>query len=126
MARVAFGVPMLTRAASFTAFTLLKTFFFGAIAYLSGSYVFALCSLALGINRICLFDNNYSGAVEDDHADFELWSLVVSAINGCGKCVSSHETVLLEKGVGEEQIIAGVRIAAVVHGTAVALDAMAG
>ncbi len=60
-----------------------------------------------------------------DHADFELWSLVVSAINGCGKCIDSHEKVLLEKGVGEEQILAAVRIAAVVHGTAAALDALA-
>jgi alkyl hydroperoxide reductase subunit D len=59
-----------------------------------------------------------------DHADFELWSLVVSAINGCGKCLSSHEKVLLEKGVSEELILAGVRIASVVHGTAAALDAL--
>lgn len=59
-----------------------------------------------------------------DHVDFELWSLVVSAINGCGKCVSSHEKVLLEKGVAEEQILAAVRIAAVVNGTAAALDAL--
>ena len=56
--------------------------------------------------------------------DFELWSLVVSAINGCGKCVSSHEKVLLAKGVTEETILAGVRIAAVVHGIATALDAL--
>ncbi len=35
--------------------------------------------------------------------DFELWSLVVSAINGCGKCVSAHEKTLVEKGVSEEQ-----------------------
>jgi alkyl hydroperoxide reductase subunit D len=59
-----------------------------------------------------------------DHLDFELWSLVVSAINGCGKCVSSHEKVLLEKGVTEEIILAGVRIAAVTHGVATALDAL--
>jgi alkyl hydroperoxide reductase subunit D len=59
-----------------------------------------------------------------DQADFELWSLVVSAINGCGKCVSSHEKVLLEQGVSEELILAGVRIASVVHGTAAALDAL--
>jgi alkyl hydroperoxide reductase subunit D len=59
-----------------------------------------------------------------DHLDFELWSLVVSAINGCGKCVGSHEKVLLEKGVTEEVILAGVRIAAVVHGIATTLDAL--
>ncbi len=59
-----------------------------------------------------------------DATDFELWALVVSAINGCGKCVSAHEKVLLEKGITEELIVAGVRIAAVVHGTAAALDAL--
>ena len=59
-----------------------------------------------------------------DHVDFELWSLVVSAINGCGKCVSSHEKVLLEKGITEDLILAAVRIAAVVHGTSAALDAL--
>jgi alkyl hydroperoxide reductase subunit D len=59
-----------------------------------------------------------------DHTDFEFWALVVSAINGCGKCISSHEKVLLEKGISEELILAGVRIAAVVHGTAAALDAL--
>jgi alkyl hydroperoxide reductase subunit D len=59
-----------------------------------------------------------------DHTDFELWSLVVSAINGCGKCVTSHEKVLLEKGITEELILSAVRIAAVVHGTAAALDAL--
>jgi alkyl hydroperoxide reductase subunit D len=59
-----------------------------------------------------------------DPTDFEFWSLVVSAVNGCGKCVSAHEKTLLEKGVSEELIVAGVRIAAVVHGTAAALDAL--
>jgi alkyl hydroperoxide reductase subunit D len=59
-----------------------------------------------------------------DHVDFELWSLVVSAINGCGRCVGSHERVLLQKGVTEETILAGVRIAAVVNGVAAALDAL--
>jgi lipoyl-dependent peroxiredoxin subunit D len=55
----------------------------------------------------------------------QLWSLVVSAIDGCGKCVSSHEKVLLAQGVSEELILAGARIHAVVNGTAAALDALA-
>jgi len=59
-----------------------------------------------------------------DQLDFEFWSLVVSAINGCGKCVNSHELVLLQKGVPEEAILAGVRIAAVVHGVAATLDVL--
>lgn len=59
-----------------------------------------------------------------DPVDFELWSLVVSAINGCGKCVSAHEKTLLEKGISEDQILAGVCIAAVVNAAAAALDAL--
>ena len=33
-----------------------------------------------------------------DHLDFELWCLAVSAINGCGACVTSHEQVVRTKG----------------------------
>jgi lipoyl-dependent peroxiredoxin subunit D len=50
-----------------------------------------------------------------DPVDFELWCLAVSAINGCGVCVDSHEHVLREKGINEETILAAVRIAAVMH-----------
>ena len=32
-----------------------------------------------------------------DQLDFELWSLAVSAINGCGSCVDSHERALRER-----------------------------
>jgi alkyl hydroperoxide reductase subunit D len=53
-----------------------------------------------------------------DPVDFELWCLVVSAINGCGACVDAHEKVLREKGVGEEAILAAVRIASVIHALA--------
>ena len=58
-----------------------------------------------------------------DKADFELWSLAVSAINGCGMCMESHEKVVLGHGLGKEQVQAAVRIASVVHATAVTLDA---
>ena len=50
--------------------------------------------------------------------DFELWCLAVSAINACGTCVEAHEKVLREKGVGEETILAAVRIASTIHGLA--------
>jgi alkyl hydroperoxide reductase subunit D len=53
-----------------------------------------------------------------DPVDFELWSLAVSAINGCGKCITSHERVLREKGVSEETIIAAIRLASVIHAIA--------
>ena len=54
-----------------------------------------------------------------DPVDFELWCLAVSAINGCGACVDAHEHVLREKGVGEETVLAAVRIASVIHALAV-------
>jgi alkyl hydroperoxide reductase subunit D len=56
-------------------------------------------------------------------ADFELWSLAVSAVNGCGMCLESHEKVLREHGVSREAIQAAARIAAVVHAVAVTLEA---
>ena len=40
-------------------------------------------------------------------------------------CVASHEQVLREKGLSEEQVAAAVRIAAVIHAAAVVLDAAA-
>jgi len=60
-----------------------------------------------------------------DKADFELWSLAVSAINGCGMCMESHEKVVLQHGIGKEAVQAAVRIAAVVHAVAVTLEAEA-
>jgi alkyl hydroperoxide reductase subunit D len=57
-----------------------------------------------------------------EKADFELWCLAVSAINGCGVCVDSHEKVLRGAGLSAEQIQAAARIAAVVHGVAATLD----
>ncbi|MBV9527702.1 carboxymuconolactone decarboxylase family protein [Sphingomonas sp.] len=50
--------------------------------------------------------------------DFELFSLAVSAMNGCGMCIDSHERVLLEHGVKPDTIQAAVRIAAVMKAVA--------
>jgi len=55
--------------------------------------------------------------------NFELWSLAVSAINGCGNCITAHEKVVRAAGLTAEQVQATVRIAAVVHAVAVALEA---
>jgi len=57
-----------------------------------------------------------------EKADFELWSLAVSAVNGCGMCMESHEKVVRQAGMTAEQVQAAVRIAAVVHAIAVTLD----
>jgi len=56
-----------------------------------------------------------------DRTDFELWSLAVSAINGCGMCIDSHEQELRKAGMRPEQIQAAVKIAAVVHAVATVL-----
>ncbi len=50
--------------------------------------------------------------------EFELMSLAVSAMNGCGMCIESHERVLLEHGVKLEAIQSAVRIAAVIKALA--------
>jgi alkyl hydroperoxide reductase subunit D len=55
-------------------------------------------------------------------ADFELFCLAVSAINGCEACVQSHEKVVVEKGITEDQVHDAVRIAAVIHAAAGALE----
>jgi alkyl hydroperoxide reductase subunit D len=54
--------------------------------------------------------------------DFELYSLAVSAINGCGACVAAHEKVVRAAGISAEGVQSTVRIAAVIHGIAVALE----
>lgn len=53
-----------------------------------------------------------------DKVDFELWSFAVSAINGCGMCLDSHEKVVRKAGLSTEQVQAALRIAAVVHAAA--------
>jgi alkyl hydroperoxide reductase subunit D len=58
-----------------------------------------------------------------DHIDFELWSLAVSAINGCGKCIDAHEKIILDNGVSEEAVLAVVRVASVIHAIGTVLDA---
>ena len=58
-----------------------------------------------------------------DAVDFELWCLAVSAVNGCGSCLASHEAVVLQKGLTEEQVVAAIRIAAVIHAVASVMDA---
>ena len=55
-------------------------------------------------------------------ADFELVSLAVSAVNGCGKCVTAHERVLRQHEVGREAVQSAVRIASVMHAVAGVLD----
>ncbi|NKZ05849.1 carboxymuconolactone decarboxylase family protein [Actinomadura latina] len=60
-----------------------------------------------------------------DKVDFELWCLAVSAINGCGQCLESHEKVVRGGGLSRELVQEALRIAAVVNAAAATLDAEA-
>jgi len=61
---------------------------------------------------------NVIGAPGIDKVDFELFSLAVSAMNGCGMCIDSHEQVLKKSAVTAEVIQAAVRIGAVLAAVA--------
>ncbi len=65
---------------------------------------------------------NWIGKPMGDKADFELFCLAVSAINGCEACVRSHEQVVVSGGLSEDQIHDAVRIAATIQATAVSLE----
>jgi alkyl hydroperoxide reductase subunit D len=65
---------------------------------------------------------NVIGAPGIDKTDFELYSLAVSAINGCGACVAAHDKVVRKAGITADGVQSAVRIAAVIHGVAVALE----
>jgi alkyl hydroperoxide reductase subunit D len=54
--------------------------------------------------------------------DFELFAMAVSAVNHCEACVRSHERVVIEGGLTDEQVHDAIRIAAVMSGVAVALE----
>ena len=60
-----------------------------------------------------------------DKVDFELWSLAVSAINGCQFCVKAHEKQLRAHEVTLEQVQTAVRVAAVVQAVSGVLDGVA-
>ena len=65
-----------------------------------------------------------------DKGDFELWSLAVSAMNGCKFCVDAHENQLKAHSIDAGMIQTAVRIASVMAAASavlygeVALEAM--
>ncbi len=50
--------------------------------------------------------------------DFELYSLAVSAINGCGMCIEAHNHEVLKAGITKLGVQSTIRIAAVVNSAA--------
>jgi alkyl hydroperoxide reductase subunit D len=48
--------------------------------------------------------------------------VAVSAINGCGSCVASHERTLRKHDVSAQAVQSAARIASVIHAVAVVLE----
>lgn len=57
-----------------------------------------------------------------DKITFELASLAVSAINGCGACMDSHERTIRQHDVSAQGVQSALKIGAVVHAVAVTLE----
>ena len=65
---------------------------------------------------------NWIGKPAASKVDFELFCLAVSAINGCEMCIRSHEKVVVDGGLSEEQVHDAVRIASTINAAAVSLE----
>jgi len=65
---------------------------------------------------------NVIGAPGIDKVDFELYSLAVSAINGCGMCMDAHVHEVTKGGVSKTGVQSCIRIAAVVNAAAQAVS----
>ncbi|HUF18676.1 MAG TPA: carboxymuconolactone decarboxylase family protein [Thermoanaerobaculia bacterium] len=82
--------------------------------HMSGKQIYSEMPARLRMNRIA--------KPLGSKVDFELFCLAVSAINGCEMCIRSHEKVVVDGGITEEQVHHAVRIAAAVNAAAVALE----
>ena len=78
--------------------------------HLASNPVYATLPAKLRMNAI--------GSHGIDRADFELFSLAVSGMNGCGMCIDSHEKVLQQHEVKAETIQSAARIAAIMQAVA--------
>lgn len=57
-----------------------------------------------------------------EKTDFELYSLAVSAINGCGMCIEAHTNELVKAGASKVAIQSAIRIASVINAAASVLS----
>tara|TARA_B100001123_G_scaffold427860_1_gene543967 strand:+ start:1486 stop:2016 length:531 start_codon:yes stop_codon:yes gene_type:complete len=53
-----------------------------------------------------------------EKVDFELMSLAVSAINGCGMCIDAHVHEVSKAGISKEGVQSAIRIAAILNAAA--------
>ena len=51
-------------------------------------------------------DMNVIGNPGIEKDDFELFSLAVSAMNGCGMCIDAHDKVVRDHGITAEYVVA--------------------
>lgn len=56
--------------------------------------------------------------------NFELFSIGPAALAGCEMCLRAHEAAMKKGGMNEDNVHDAVRISAILHGVAVALDAV--
>ncbi|MCC7260338.1 MAG: carboxymuconolactone decarboxylase family protein [Alphaproteobacteria bacterium] len=61
---------------------------------------------------------NVIGSPGIDRADFEMMSLAVSAINGCGMCMDAHVHEVTKAGISRQGVQSCIRIAAVIAAAA--------
>ena len=61
---------------------------------------------------------NFIGSPGIEKDEFELFSLAVSVMNGCGTCIDSHERLLQQHGVKSETVQAAARIGAIMKAVA--------
>lgn len=61
---------------------------------------------------------NVIGAPGIEKVDFELYSLAVSAINGCGMCIEAHVHEVEKAGISKLGVQSAIRVAAVVNAAA--------
>ena len=52
---------------------------------------------------------------------FELASLVVSALNGCSQCVTSHERSVREHGATEARVYDAIRLGSVIKSLSIVI-----
>ncbi|MCI0337443.1 MAG: carboxymuconolactone decarboxylase family protein [Acidobacteria bacterium] len=65
---------------------------------------------------------NWIAKPQGSKTDFELFCLAVSAINGCEMCIGSHEQVVVDSGITEDQVHDVIRIAATINAAAVSVE----
>jgi lipoyl-dependent peroxiredoxin subunit D len=54
---------------------------------------------------------------------FELMSIAIAVLEGCEACVKNHEASILSHGLGDDHVHDAVRIAAILKGAVVAIQA---